>query len=127
MLKSLYLELWPGFCSIDEVEVIEVEVRNRDVFFRCYDLGHIPIDDGYMEQLDFDSEQWLERFEKLKIHRWKKEYWDESIIDGLCWSVDYQKEGWKITRHFSGNGGYPENWSEFIELLDELKKLIWQQ
>jgi len=73
-----------------------------------------------------DSKLFLQKIEELKIGKWKAKYQppEEIIIcDGTQWQIDYKEEG-KRCRHIHGDNAYPDNWDDFIEIMDILYPFI---
>lgn len=71
-----------------------------------------------------DSNLFLQKIEELKIGKWKAKYCPEMrICDGTQWQIDYKEEG-KRCRHIYGDNAYPDNWDDFIEIMDTLYPFI---
>ncbi len=45
------------------------------------------------------------------------------VCDGTQWQIDYKEEG-KRCRHIYGDNAYPDNWNDFIEVMDTLYPFI---
>lgn len=71
-----------------------------------------------------ESRIWLAALENIHIERWRSEYApDEMICDGESWDLEYKRAD-KRCRHISGDNAYPENWDEFIKVMDVIAPLI---
>ena len=64
------------------------------------------------------SKRWLQKLEQIHFEEWDDEYW-AYVCDGEQWSLVYQYSG-EDKRCIGGSNAYPENWSEFIDLVDKL-------
>ena len=73
-----------------------------------------------------DSKLFLQKIEDLKIGKWRAKYQppEEIVIcDGTQWQIDYKEEG-KRCKHIYGDNAYPDNWDDFMEVMDELYPFI---
>lgn len=74
-----------------------------------------------------ESGAWLETLENIHIERWKSVYIPSLVIcDGESWELEYKRVD-KRCRHISGDNAYPENWDEFIEVMDVISPLIYSK
>lgn len=88
----------------------------EDLYYQL-DAEHIQLDEE-------ESREWLAALENVHIERWRSEYApDEMICDGESWELEYKRAD-KRCRHISGNNAYPENWDEFIKVMDVIAPLI---
>ena len=72
------------------------------------------------------SKIFLQKIESLQINKWKSKYQPPEeimICDGTQWELDYKEAG-KRCRHIYGDNEYPENWDEFMEIMDILYPFI---
>ncbi len=68
------------------------------------------------------GEEWLERIDELHMEQWKKVYMASEMVlasGAENWEIIYREEGGK-DRKLVGRGGYPENWNEFLKIMDEI-------
>lgn len=68
------------------------------------------------------GEEWLLRIEDLHMEAWKDIYMPKDILpdeDTENWEVAYCEQGEK-EKKFVGRGVYPENWKEFLKIMDEI-------
>ena len=73
-----------------------------------------------------DSKIFLKKIEKLQINKWKSKYLPPEeimICDGTQWNLDYKEVG-KRCRHIYGDNTYPNDWDEFMEIMDMLYPFI---
>ena len=68
------------------------------------------------------GEEWLSRIKDLHMERWKEIYMasdtrpDEEMEN---WEVAYCEQGEREKKSV-GRGAYPENWKEFLKIMDEI-------
>lgn len=73
-----------------------------------------------------DSKLILQMIEDLNIGKWKAKYQPPEefmVCDGTQWQIDYKEEG-KHCKHIYGDNAYPDNWDDFIEVMDILYPFI---
>jgi len=72
------------------------------------------------------SKIFLHKIEGVQINKWKSKYQPPEeimICDGTQWELDYKETG-KRCRHIYGDNTYPDNWDEFMEIMDILYPFI---
>lgn len=72
------------------------------------------------------SKIFLQKIERLQINKWKSKYQPPEeimICDGTQWEIDYKEAG-KRCRHIYGDNAYPDNWEEFLNVMDMLYPFI---
>lgn len=72
------------------------------------------------------SKIFLHKIEGLQINKWKSKYQPPEeimICDGTQWELDYKETG-KRCRHIYGDNAYPDNWEDFLNIMDMLYPLI---
>ena len=68
------------------------------------------------------GEEWLLRIEDLHMEAWKDIYMPKDVLpdeDTENWEVAYCEQGEKEKKSV-GRGVYPENWKEFLKIMDEI-------
>ncbi len=116
-----YLKLYIG--TMEGVTKVTVTVENGIVkasvdtpFFQ------IEVDDIRLSKQE--SRIWLAALENIHIERWQSKYMpDEIAYDGESWKLEYKRAD-KRCRHINGDDTYPENWDEFLKVMDILAPLI---
>lgn len=116
MLETLRLEIGGFFDGIKEIHisttdgVVHAEVKSmfQPEKQRSFTLG------------DVASAEWLSALEAIHINRWRSRFEPPNpVLDGEQWEMDYKVAG-KRCRHFRGDNAYPENWQQFLHLLETL-------
>ena len=83
---------------------------------RCSEYYGVPPDFDKVISVE-GNKQWNQLMIFLKGCDWKRRY-DSSILDGTQWDLKVRGEGVHITSH--GSNTYPENFGEFLALLNKL-------
>ena len=65
------------------------------------------------------SKRWLQKFEQVHFENWADEYWNNHILDGTQWSLEYNNIGQK-KRRCCGSNEFPGNWAELHSLINKL-------
>ena len=68
------------------------------------------------------GEEWLLRIADLHMENWKEVYMPSDAIpdeDDENWEVAYCEQGEKEKKSV-GRGVYPDNWKEFLKIMDEI-------
>jgi len=58
------------------------------------------------------------------VRNWEEEYINQSILDGLSFSVTLTKDGRKFTSR--GRNKFPDNFSCFLRLIEEVQNVAKQ-
>lgn len=116
MLKSLKLNLG-GFFAMPIQVVIEVL---KDGIITRVSSDRLALPDHADLRPKPWMEDWLEKMDQLDFSAWEDEYSSEGLVlDGIQWFLQVEEEG-RPARRISGDNAYPEEWNEFLELLDEV-------
>ena len=67
------------------------------------------------------SKRWLQKFEQVQFENWAEEYWNNHILDGTQWNLEYKNIGQEKRRCY-GSNEYPENWAYFRSLIRKLRE-----
>ncbi len=70
------------------------------------------------EEEPLDREEFLREIAKLHLGEWKKNYIDDTILDGVQWSIEIQYEDGRKPVHFYGSNDFPYNFDELLRLLN---------
>lgn len=111
---------------------IEVAVRERRVYVgavQAESLGALPpeIAPDALDELP-SGRRWLRKLDKLAIaQRWRSHFVAETPLSAdTKWQLLYKEQG-KSARHIKGEGAFPDNWSSFLDCLNELPGVSIQQ
>ena len=116
MLKFLKLDLGGFFAKPIQVEIQLL----KDGMVTRVSSDRLALPDHTVLRPMPRMNDWLERMEQLNLSSWEDEYSPEGIVlDGIQWFLEVEEEGGP-TRKISGDNAYPEEWMDFLELLDEV-------
>jgi hypothetical protein len=97
-------------------ESVEV-IKNNDKIKYMYKHSYKKIHKKY----NFSNKKWDIFTDKIfteKIHKWKESYYNIDVQDGEEWEL--QMEFSDLSSFVSsGSNEYPNNWDEFIKVIDE--------
>ncbi|GIN59105.1 hypothetical protein J8TS2_34240 [Lederbergia ruris] len=96
-------KLGHGSLDIKEVTVNELDEGQK--------LKFIPLSDEKWDEL-------LGELVQLKMEKWKDDYDDLSVLDGIQWGITIDYPDNQSVR-ISGSNDYPKNWDDFINLLEK--------
>lgn len=65
------------------------------------------------------SKRWLQKIEQIRFENWAEKYWNNHILDGTQWGLEYKNLG-QEKRRCCGSNEYPENWDIFRSLIRKL-------
>ena len=85
-----------------------------------------PYEEEPSDILIIDDASWSEfwgNIDKINVWKWKKEYLDENILDGVQWEILIKRKG-KSKRRIYGDNAYPEPNKIFKDFLTCVNKLI---
>ena len=119
MLERLSFSLG-GPLTADRWQV-EVSVRERKVYIGCrqYFEGEDPMENLPLAEFPA-GRRWLRRLERLGIQRWRSRFVPEQPAKAdTQWKLLYKETG-RPQRNITGYGAYPDNWTDFIDWLNEL-------
>jgi hypothetical protein len=68
------------------------------------------------------SKKWVEHFSELKIKSWRTTYGDKKQTDNI-WTLLITDSD-NITKRIRGYDEYPENWTDFMRLVNELSDVF---
>jgi len=71
------------------------------------------------QEWNWSKDQWkafLDDLFNLGVAEWKLDYWDNGILDGLQWEVDFSLEDGEVSE-IKGSNDFPRQWDEFLKLL----------
>lgn len=105
---------------------VKVWVENKELHY-SKDIMMNPIDDDTDDSVsDMSVDEFLNRIEALKILGWKKNYSPVGyvVMDGETWTVNYSDSDHK-TYKIEGDNVYPENWTDFMNLMSEVVGYFW--
>lgn len=111
---------------------VEVAVRERKVYVgvaRADSLEELPQElapDALVELPN--GRRWLRKLDKLAIaQRWRSRFTASAPLSAdMRWQLLYKEQG-KNARHIIGLGAFPENWTLFVDCLNELPDVTIQQ
>lgn len=111
---------------------VEVAVRERKVYVgvaRADSLEELPQElapDALVELTN--GRRWLRKLDKLAIaQRWRSRFTASAPLSAdTRWQLLYKEQG-KNARHIIGLGAFPENWTSFVDCLNELPDVAIQQ
>ncbi len=105
-----------GYCGFTYVEAIQ---RNN-----CIDI-QVDIVPGFVSERVMhlslqESKEWSSELEAVSIGKWRAKYdlGDMRVFDGIQWELEYKECG-KRCRHISGDNAYPDNWLDFLVVINE--------
>ena len=75
-----------------------------------------------------NGRRWLRKLDKLAIaQRWRSRFTASAPLSAdTRWQLLYKEQG-KNARHITGLGAFPENWTSFVDCLNELPDVSIQQ
>lgn len=102
--------------------VIEIRVEEEQRLEATIEGVSYPLFECFYSLTAENGEEWLGRMEQLHMENWRGIYMEQGIRDmedTETWEVYYRTdEG--IERKVVGKGAYPENWKEFLQIMDEI-------
>ena len=101
---------------------VEITVDNGCVSAKSFEVSN-PEQQDIKKLSRKKSKVWLEELESIGINRWKPRYHTPYILDGTQWELEYKYDG-KRCRHISGCNAFPENWDDFLEVMDKITPFI---
>lgn len=114
MLEFLKLDIG-GYCGYTNISVS----KNDDILTIAVTKNHHEISEDIIHLTLRESQEWSDNLDALHINKWKSRYeLDMKMCDGIDWSIDYKVVG-KHCRHISGSNTYPDNWVDFLAVIDE--------
>ena len=72
---------------------------------------------------DNEVGEFLKTCDEIKLWSWKKEYFDQGVMDGTQWKLKIKKSGKLRGRNISGSNSYPQpidNFNKFIIAINKL-------
>ena len=72
---------------------------------------------------DNEVDEFLKTCDEIKLWSWKKEYFDQGVMDGTQWELKIKKAGKLRGRNISGSNSYPQpidNFNKFIIAINKL-------
>lgn len=72
---------------------------------------------------DNEVGEFLKTCDEIKLWSWKKEYFDQGVMDGAQWELKIKKAGKLRGRNISGSNSYPQpidNFNKFIIAINKL-------
>ena len=72
---------------------------------------------------DNEVGEFLKTCDEIKLWSWKKEYFDQGVMDGTQWELKIKKSGKLRGRNISGSNSYPQpidNFNKFIIAINKL-------
>lgn len=108
------------FRSRSDKTCIDIEIWNKNnklFFVDGYDMTKEKVSKRISRM---SVEEFSSRIESINISAWKLHYErDRYIVNGASWIVRYKDSNRKRTKVVEGYALYPDNWNDFISLLNE--------
>lgn len=113
MLEYLIFTLNPPFQGELRVQVrvydgsVQVTVESEDY----------PAENGDTWLEGEAAQRFLQALQNVRISGWRSAYAEDGPQDGMTWSIEYKQAG-KHCRTISGRNAGPENWLDFLSVMD---------
>ncbi len=60
----------------------------------------------------------MEKLSHINIDRWKEDYFDPGVLDGIQWSVDIEFDDDTQPKHYFGSNKFPDDFDSFLEIME---------
>lgn len=125
-----------GIGGISTLEYLKLQIygcqRNANIMVSvekgrvraCVGSGPNPIEPSCVQLSIRDSQIWLFALNGIHIEQWCTRYeLHQTNCDGEQWEIEYKQKG-RRCRSISGDNAYPENWEDFIKIMEAFAPLI---
>lgn len=100
--------------------VIEIRTEEQNRLNAVIESVSFPLFECAYSLTAENGQEWLERVESLEMDGWKEIYLDSRAdAEAESWEVAYKRKG-ETPRKVVGKGEYPDNWDEFLKIMDEI-------
>lgn len=113
MLEYLIFTLNPPFQG-----ELRVQVRVYDGSVQVtVESAAYPAENGDTWLEGEAAQRFLQALKNVHISGWRSSYAEDGPQDGMTWSIEYKQAG-KRCRTISGTNAGPENWLDFLSVMD---------
>ena len=98
-------------------KTVEISIGDKQIEYKILRNELNPVDKNQKFSVPA-PEGWIDEFNALNIFGWEKTYVGDKNSDGERWQLTL-KDGKKIY-HGRGANAHPDDWDEFLDLLDAL-------
>ena len=96
-------------------------LRDNQIFFKHDEFNN------FLEPVkvvtDNEINEFLKTCDEINLWSWKKDYFNQEIMDGTQWELKIKKGGKLRGRNFSGSNSYPQPIDKFNKFIIAINKL----
>ena len=96
--------------------------QDQFVITQNMDVPGLITDSNKVEVSDLDWQTFWNKIDLLGVWNWKKEYFDQDVMDGVQWELMIDKKGRQRRRIF-GSNKFPKNFEALTNLINEISKM----
>ena len=96
-------------------------LKDNEIFYKEHQF--IDLLEPTKTVTDNEIREFLKTCDEIKLWSWKKEYFDQGVMDGTQWELKIKKAGKLRGRNISGSNSYPQpidNFNKFIIAINKL-------
>jgi len=79
-------------------------------------------DSNSVEISDLEWQRFWNKIDLLGVWDWKKEYFDQDVMDGVQWELMIDRKGRQRRRIF-GSNKFPKNFEALTNLINDISKM----
>ena len=96
-------------------------LKDNQIFFKNDEFSNFL--DPVKVVTDNEINEFLKTCDEINLWSWKKEYFNQEIMDGTQWELKIKKSGKLRGRNFCGSNSYPQPIDKFNKFLIAINKL----
>lgn len=104
------------------LESYKIYSQDQYVIIQNMDVPGLIKDTNRVEVSDLDWQTFWNKIDLLGVWNWKKEYFDQDVMDGVQWELMIDKKGRQRRRIF-GSNKFPKNFEALTNLINEISKM----
>lgn len=108
-----------GFFSRDNYKIFN---QDQFIIVQNMEAPGLITDTNKIEISDLEWQRFWNKIDILEVWNWKKEYFDQDVMDGVQWELMIDKKGRQRRRIF-GSNKYPKNFEALTNLINDISRM----
>ena len=104
------------------LESYKIYSQDQYVIIQNMDVPGLITDTNRVEVSDLDWQTFWNKIDLLGVWNWKKEYFDQDVMDGVQWELMIDKKGRQRRRIF-GSNKFPKNFEALTNLINDISRM----
>ena len=104
------------------LDSFKIYSQDQFVIIQNMDVPGLITDSNRVEISDLEWQRFWNKIDILEVWNWKKEYFDQDVMDGVQWELMIDKKGRQRRRIF-GSNKFPTNFEALTNLINDISRM----